>query len=94
MWGSWVDMVVGMRSSLWGCLGLNLDIQFCDGVFDCIIVQPVIDGDGTWSFMGESTGVPWRTIGREVWVLELRCNSVRPLGGDGWIIFFQGQLEG
>ena len=94
MWGSRVDMVVGMRSSLWGCLGLNLDVQLCDGILDCIVVQPAIDGDRAWSLMGESTGVSWRAIGREVWILWLGCDGVGALSRDGWIISFQGQLEG
>ena len=85
MWGSWMDMVVGMRFSLWGCLGLNLDVQLCDGVFDSIIVQPAIDGDGTWSFMGKPTGVSWRAIGGEVWVLWPWCNGIGAFCGDGCV---------
>ena len=30
--------MVGVWSSLWGCLGLDLNVQLCDGVFDCIVV--------------------------------------------------------
>ena len=73
---------------------MNLDVPFCNGIFDCIVVQSAIDGDRAWPLMGKSTGVSWRTIGREVWVLQLGCDSVGVFGGDGWIIFFQGQLEG
>ena len=85
MWGSWVDMVVGMWSSLWGCLGLGLDVQLCDGILDCVIVQSAIDGDSAWSLMGESTGESWRVIGHEVQILQLRHDGVGMLSGDGWI---------
>ena len=73
---------------------MNLDVPLCNGVLDCIVVQPAVDGGRTWSLMGEPTGVSWIMIGREVWVLQLRCDSVGAFSGGGWIIFFQGQLEG
>ena len=49
VWGSWVNVVVGVWPCLWGCLGLGLDIQLCNGVFDCIIVQAA--GDRAWPLM-------------------------------------------
>ena len=95
VWGPWVDLVVRVWPSLWGCLGLDLDIQFCNGVFDCIIVQVAIDGDGAWPLMGESTWVLWGAIGGEVWVLWSWSNSIWALCGDGGVQSrCEGQLEG
>ena len=83
IWGPWVDVVVRVWPCLWGCLGLGLDVQLCDGVFDCIIVQAAIDGDRAWPVMGESTWVSCGAIGREVWVLWLWNNNIRAFCGDG-----------
>ena len=59
-----MNVVVGVWSCLWGCLGLGLDVQVCDGVFDCIIVQAAIDGDRAWPLMGEVVGSDrWRGLG-------------------------------
>ena len=85
MQGPWVNMVVGVWPCLWGCLGLDLDIQFCDGVFDCIIVQVAIDEDGAWPLMGKPTWVLWGTIGGEVWVLWPWCNGIGAFCGDGCV---------
>ena len=50
---------------------MGLDVQLCDGVFDCIIVQAAIDGDRAWPFVGKPTWVKlWGAIGREVWILQ------------------------
>ena len=86
MWGPWVDIVVRVWPSLWGCLGLDLDVQLCDGLFDFIIVQAAIDGDRAWPFMGKPTWVKlWGAIGGEVWILWLWSNSIWALCGDGCV---------
>ena len=66
-------------------LPIYLDIQFCDGIFDCVIVQAAIDGDEAWPLMGKSTWVLWGTIGGEVWVLWPWCNGIEALCGDGCV---------
>ena len=83
MWGPWVDIVVRVWPSLWGCLGLDLDVQFCNGIFDCIIIQSAFDGDRAWPLMGKSTWVLWGAIGREVWILQLWCNGIGAFCDDG-----------
>ena len=85
MRGPWVDVVIGVWSSLWECLGLDLDIQFCNGVFDCIVVEVVVDGDGAWPLMGKSTWVLWRVIGGGVRILWPWYNGVGAFHGDGCV---------
>ena len=84
MWGPWVDVVVRVWSRLWGCLGLDLDVQLCDGVFDFIIVQAAVDGDRAWPFMGKPTWMTlWGAIGGEVWILRPWCTGIGTFRGDG-----------
>ena len=85
MWGPWVDVVVRVWPSLWGCLGLDLDVQFCNGVFDRVVVQSAVDRDRAWPFMEKPTGVSYEAIGEGVWVLWLRCMGIGALHGDGCV---------
>ena len=80
-----MDMVVGVLSSLWGCLSLNLDIQLCDGILDFIVFQTAVDGGRAWSFMEEPTGVSCEAVGKGVGILWLRCMGIGAFCGDGCV---------
>ena len=78
MWGPRMDVVVRVWSSLWGCLGLDLDVQLCNSVFDRVVVQSTVDGDGAWPLVEEPTGVSYEGV----WVLWLWCMGIGALHGD------------
>ena len=83
-----------MRSGLWGRLGLDLDVQLCNGVLDCVVVRATVDRGRTWALMEESTRV-WGAISGGVWVMWSWSNSIWVLCGDGGVRSRrEGQLEG